>query len=356
MSSSFADRLKAARKLKGYSLQDLAEALNGTLSRQAIHKYEKGEISPDSEKIVMLSIALGVKPEFFFRTTEVELGEIEFRKKTTLPVKEIDRVKEITKDYLTRYLELENILGLDEAYINPIESGDLINSFDDVENAALRLREVWKLGLDPIYNVAELLEDHHIKVVRLDVDEDFDGLQTWVNGNIPVVAYNQAFLEKSDRIRFTLLHELGHLLLEKRLKNLNDKEKEKYCDKFASAMLLPKESLEAELGKFRNRVFIPELGKIKQQYGASMQAIVMRAADLGILNPNFKKEFFTMFSRNGWRKREPIDYDGQEEATRFDQLVFRALAEEQISMSKAAELKNQRLAEFRRKYILPSKM
>ncbi|MEZ4720480.1 MAG: XRE family transcriptional regulator [Flavobacteriales bacterium] len=355
MRSSIAERLKAARKLKGYSLQDLAEALHGTLSRQALHKYEKGEVEPDTEKILMLSIALGVKPEFFYRTSEVALGEIEFRKKTSLPTKEIDRVKEITKDYLTRYLELENIMGIETEFKNPFDE-DRNESYEDATKAAEKLREAWKLGLDPIYNVAELLEDNHIKVVELEVNEDFDGLQTWVNRTIPVVAYNRVYLEKSDRIRFTLLHELCHLLLEKKLKGKTLRDKEKYCDQFASAVLLPEESLKAELGHHRVRVFIPELEKIKQQYGVSMQAIVMRATDLGILNPNFKLEFFKMFSRNGWRKNEPVDYDGQEEATRFDQLVFRALAEDQISMSKAAELKNQRLAEFRRKYILPGSL
>ena len=69
------------------------------------------------------------------------------------------------------------------------------------------------MGKDSIFNVVELLEDKHVKVVKIDADLIFDGMQTWVNGNIPVIAYNSNLEEKSDRIRFTLLHELAHLLL-----------------------------------------------------------------------------------------------------------------------------------------------
>jgi predicted HTH domain antitoxin len=51
-----------------------------------------------------------------------------------------------------------------------------------------------------------------------------------------------------------------------------------------------------------------------------------------------------------WIGEEPIEYLGVEESNRFQQLLYKALLEEKISMSKAAELNNQSLAEFRRGY------
>jgi predicted HTH domain antitoxin len=43
-------------------------------------------------------------------------------------------------------------------------------------------------------------------------------------------------------------------------------------------------------------------------------------------------------------------YQELEESNRFEQLLFRALIENQISMSKAASLANRTLAEFKKEY------
>lgn len=209
----FSERFKSARLMKGFSLQDLADAIDNQLSRQALHRYEKGEVLPDSEKINLLSKALEVSPDYFFRSTKVELDEIEYRKLSRMSKKDASIIKEKTKDYLARYLELEEILGLGVEFDNPLKNFESITSYKQVNEAANQLRENWSLGTGAIFNVVELLEDKNIKVVKLDVDEDFDGLQTFVNDTIPVVAYNIKKTKKPDRIRLTLLHELAHLLL-----------------------------------------------------------------------------------------------------------------------------------------------
>lgn len=213
MKKVFAERFKSARLMKGFSLQDLANEIDGKLSRQALHRYEKGEVIPDNDKINLLSKALDVNPDFFFRSTKVELGEIEYRKLSKMPKKEASIIKEKTKEYLSRYLELEEILGLVVVFENPLESFGVITSYEQVNEAANELRKFWNLGDNAIFNIVELLEEKSIKVVKLDVDEDFDGLQTFVNGNIPVIAYNIKKTNKPDKIRLTLLHELAHLLL-----------------------------------------------------------------------------------------------------------------------------------------------
>lgn len=348
MKEIFAERFKSARLMKGFSLQDLANKIEGKLSRQALHRYEKGEVIPDNEKINLLSKALDVNPDFFFRSTTVELGEIEYRKLSKMPRKEASIIKEKTKEYLSRYLELEEILGLGVEFENPLKNIGIITSYEQVNKAANQLREYWSLGEGAIFNVVELLEDKNIKVVKLDVDEDFDGLQTFVNGTIPVVAYNVKKTNKPDRIRLTLLHELAHLLLT--FGNITLKQKETLCYQFAGAVLLPEKTLKAELGEHRNKLSINELGNIKKQYGISMQAIVMRAKDCGIINEHYTKQFFFLINQMNWRVDEPVEYSGVEGSNRFEQLLFRALIEEQISMSKAASLNNQTLAEFRKKY------
>ena len=350
MNEIFAERFKSARLLNGFSLQELAVALSNRVTRQALHRYEKGEVIPDSEMINLLSDALNVRPDFFFRDTKVVIGEVEYRKLKRMPAKEEAKIIEQTKEYLGRYLELEEIIGIANPFVNPLASRAEITTYEQINDAANYLRKEWNLGTDPIFNVVELLEDKHIKVVKIDADLTFDGLQTKVNGVIPVVAYNVKKIIKPDRIRFTLLHELGHLLL--KFGDVSEKQKETLCNQFAGAMLLPDTAIREELGDNRNRLFIPELGNIKKQYGISMQAIVMRARACNIINDNYTKQFFFMMAHNNWKIDEPIDYEGVEQSNRFDQLLYRALAEEQISMSKAAALKNQKLAEFRNETLM----
>ncbi|MDR3046172.1 MAG: XRE family transcriptional regulator [Bacteroidales bacterium] len=347
MNKLFSERFKSARILNGFSLQDLADALGNKISRQALHKYEKGEVIPDSEMISHLSKALHVPPDFFFRDTKIELGDLEFRKLTKLPIKEQNKIVEHTKDILSRYLELEEILGLETNFKNPLKDFPAISSFDDIEKAVLKVRKSWDLGLDPIYNSIELLEDNHIKVILVKSEDSFDGMQTWLNQTIPVIVINESKLKSADRIRFTVLHELGHLLLP--LGNLPDKIKERYCNQFAAAMLIPKAAIQNELGISRKKLFlVQELGKLKKQYGISIQALMYRCKDLNIISESHLNQLVFIVMHNGWKVVEPVQYTGMEESNRFTQLLFRALAEELISMNKAAVLNNQSLVDFRK--------
>jgi len=351
MNKLFSERFKSARLMNGMSLQDLADKMNNTISKQALHKYEKGLVIPDSEMIGYLCEILKVRPDYFFRENMVELGEIEFRKLKKLPSKDENRIVEIARDYITRYLELEEIIGIATDFKNPLEGMQPVNNFSDAEVAAIKLRETWKLGNDPIFNAIELLEDNNIKVIELDAGDAFDGMQTFVKGNnIPVIAININKVKKDDRKRFTVMHELGHLLLP--IKHLSENEKEKLCHQFAAAVLFPAISLRNELGLTRHRLYVQELGSLKKQYGISIQAIVMRAKDLEIISENYCRQFFFFIKQMGWKVDEPIEYTGIEKSNRFDQLLFRALAEDLISMSKAAALKNMKLADFRSQNLL----
>ncbi|MDI1322262.1 MAG: XRE family transcriptional regulator [Algoriphagus sp.] len=347
----FAERLKSARLMNGLSLQGLADKINNRITKQSLSKYELGKVIPDSEMISILSKALGVCPDYFFSDQVLEFGTIEFRKMENYPAKERTRIVEIAKDELGRYLELELILGIETQFDNPLR-GLPIQSLENVEMAAETLRKAWGLGTDALSNVIELLEDHHVKVLEVDSSEEFDGFSTWVNGDkIPLIVLNKAKLNEAiERKRFTALHELAHLLLD--VNQLPEKEKERLCHAFATAMLIPQETLKKELGGKRSKLSFQELAAIKQQYGISMQAIVYRAKDLQLISENYLKQFYIVFNQLGYRQQEPVDYKGEEHSNRFSQLLFRALAEEFISISKAASLKNQKLAEFRKENLV----
>lgn len=350
--SLFAERFKSARMMNGFSLQDVSDALDGQLSRQALHRYEKGEVVPDIDKIEQISNALNVSSEFFFRNTKIELGTVEYRINAKISQKDESIINETTKEYLSRYLELEEILSIDTVFENPLHNFEQITSYNQVNRAANELRKAWSLGTGAIFNVVELLEDNKIKVVKLDVSEDFEGLQTEViyndNIKIPVVAYNINKSNKPDRIRLTLLHELAHLLL--KFDNVTHAQKEKLCFQFAGAMLLPDSTLKSELGNHRSKLSMNELGNIKKQYGISMQAIAMRAKDCEIINDHYTKQFFFLFKQMNWKIDEPFDYFGIEESNRFEQILFRALIENQIDSKKASSLMNMSEIDFKKKY------
>ncbi|MDR3714776.1 MAG: XRE family transcriptional regulator [Puia sp.] len=351
MDKIFAGRFRSARVLSGLSLQELADKLNNRVSRQALHKYETGVVVPDSEMIALLSETLRVRPDFFFRDATITFGPIEFRKLESLPGKEVDRIIEAVKDRLSRYLELEGLMGISAKFDNVLSDFPQIENGNQAEAAAEELRAKWDLGSGPIFNVLELLESKHIKVIDIKgMHDGFDGMQTWVNGEIPVIAIDRDNLKSCDRLRFTALHELCHLLL--KLNHLAEKDKERYCHRFAGALLLPKTVLNSELGAQRNNLSIQELGGIKRHYGISIQAIVMRAKDLGIITESYRRQFFFYMNQMGWKKVEPAEYIGEEASGRFEQLLFHALAEEVISIGKAAALSNETLSEFREKYSM----
>jgi Zn-dependent peptidase ImmA (M78 family)/DNA-binding XRE family transcriptional regulator len=348
--NQFAERLKSARIMAGLSLQDLAEKLENRVTRQALHKYEKGDFMPDSEMLGLLCEALGVRPDYFFRKTSVELGGIAFRKKQKFPVKDRLSLEERAKDVLSRYLELEEILHVPTNFPSDYKHAP-INSNEAVEKVAIELRKEWSLGNDPIFNLIELLEDNRIKVIEIESSDSFDGLSAWANNHqVPVIVLNSSEIKSLDRKRFTALHELGHLILN--IEHHTEKQKEKYCNYFAAAMLLPEETLVKEVGRNRSKILLQELGAIKKQYGISIQAIAYRMKDLKIISENYFKQFMFFISQSGFKTEEPYEYEGQEQSRRFNQLLFRALGEELISMSKAASLSNQKLAEFREKNLV----
>jgi Zn-dependent peptidase ImmA (M78 family)/DNA-binding XRE family transcriptional regulator len=344
------NRIKSARLLSGLSLRELANDLNGIVSHNAISKYEKGQMLPDSKVLIALSKALNVKTDYFLRPNTVEISKIEFRKKSSLTVRKTNSIKENIKDHIERYLELETYLNVENSFENPIIDV-FIDGPDDIENAVEKLLHKWDLGINALPNVIEILEEKDIKVIEVDADEKFDGLSGWANQDIPVIVINRN--STVERKRFTALHELGHLLLELNNPKFNHQDIERFCHQFAGAMLLPKESLMNELGEKRSSISINELIYIKESYGISIQAIMARAKGLGIIsNDQYVKFRIWVNSNENYKKEIGLgEYKGVEHSSRFKKLIYRATAEEIISMSKAASLSNVKLAQFRDEFL-----
>lgn len=333
-------RIKQAREASGLSQRDLAAACG--LSAMAISKYERGELVPSSQVLGALAEALGVRVEYFFRTRSVELEKLEFRKHAHLPAKQEQRVLADARDQIERWFELEDLLPNEwaEPFSVPAGVPKKIRSGEDIERAALAVRNSWGLGIEPIVDLIEVLEDQGLKVLLSEhaTAAKFDGLAAQANGHTVILVGAD---QPGDRQRFTMAHELGHLIMENRLDAAvfeGEADEEKACHRFAGAFLAPAKPVIAALGKHRSRVELPELYLLKQQWGLSIAAWTFRARDLEIINKSTMGKLWAVLRARGWHEKEPGQPYPQEAPRRFQRLVFRALAEDLIGESKAAEL------------------
>ncbi|MGH8237516.1 MAG: transcriptional regulator, partial [Steroidobacteraceae bacterium] len=108
----------------------------------------------------------------------------------------------------------------------------------------------------------------------------------------------------------------------------------------------PKDSVIKLLGRNRSWLEPRELKLVKEEWGLSMAGLMLRARDLGVVTRDTAGQIWKQFQDNGWDKREPDPQYEREKSRGFEQLVYRALAEDKVSESKAAELLGLSLAEF----------
>jgi len=321
------ERIKQARKANNMSLRNLAELAE--ISAMAISKYERDLDTPSSGVLLRLAQALGVSIDFLFRPQTISVQLQAYRKHAALGVKEQEAIQMQIQEWLERYLEVESFFP-DEGRTVSLPAHK-IQSIDQVEDVALKLREDWNLGLDPIENLTQLLEDQGIKVGLVSGFEHFDA-STFKADGFPVIV-SKAELP-GDRQRFNLGHELGHLILDVE-KGLDP---EAICHRFVGAFLVPAESVRFELGSRRTTLDMNELSLLKHKYGLSMQAWIFRARDLGIITENAAARLFQRFRANGWHRHEPDGALPTERPRRMERLIYRALAEDLISRSRGQEL------------------
>jgi Zn-dependent peptidase ImmA (M78 family)/DNA-binding XRE family transcriptional regulator len=337
------NRLKRAREALGMSLRDLEAAIHHQVSAQAIGKYERDEMMPGSTALLALAKALHVSPEFLLSEREIELTGVDFRKATHAGAKEERAVEASVLDQVERYLELEELLpGVGEAWLAPDDQTFEIHRIEDAEEAAKSLRELWSLGVDPIPIMVELLEDKGVKVIALDLPQSVSGSKAFVcrrdQEDFPVIVVNQH--HNGERQRFTLAHELAHLVL--RFSGLSDPEQEKAADRFAGAFLMAKDMVLRLLGNHRTSISLGELAELKKIFKVSVASLVVRCSQLGILTKAAYGRVWSQIRGLGWNgpaSTEPNPLPA-EVPLRMERMCMRAVSEGAISEAKAAELLN----------------
>lgn len=341
------ERIHRARKATGHPLRTIAEQAG--ISHTTLSKYEHGQQVPGSRQLASLARALGVRTEYLLRPTSVDLGPVEYRS-SRLPARVRDRIHADVLDQLERWHELLDLFPTEVVppFSLPSDLPEAISDLESLEQVANQVRVDWRLGEDPIPDLIDALESQGILVVQTALADDhgFNGLSAAAGEGLarPVIVVDAGW--PGDRQRFTLAHELGHILLRERLSAGLDVEKA--CHRFAGAFLLPGAAVRQALGERRQTLEPQELSLLKTEYGLSMQSCLFRALQAGIIAPSVQQALFREFNKRGWRKREPGPELRRERTVRFRQLVYHALAEDFISESKAAELLNLSVAQFHR--------
>ena len=333
-------RLKLARSAAGLSLRELSARIDNRVTAQAIGKYERDESMPGSGVLIALADALHVSVNYLAGDPGLSLLSVDFRSKRVSARREEDRLSAMVLNMLERYLTIEEILGLSSINWDKPRSAPYPVTTDlrEADRAAIGLRQDWGLGINPIPNMAELMEDRGVKVLFLPMSEDFDGLTAHVHrdgmADLYVLVVDRG--AGGERHRFTIAHEIGHLVLD--VSEGVDEEKAAY--RFAGAFLMPEEVLWKEIGRHRSAIGLAELLRLKRMFGVSVQAITYRCKDLGIISAALMGRMFDRYEELGWRSppyREAFPMAG-ERPGRFERLCFRALAEGAISEAKASEL------------------
>ena len=299
------------------------------MTAQAIGKYERDELMPSSGVLIALATALDVSVEYLTGDPDLVLAT----------VAEQRRVPAGFVDVLERYLALEELLALpsDEWDKLPGAPYPVAGDLAAADLAALSLRAHWGLGRNPIPSMVELLEANGIKVIAFDLGAG-DGLTVHARrgGNrvASVIVVNHGL--SGERRRFTLARELGRLVLAVAA----DAGAEKAAHRFAGAFLMPADALRRAIGSRRTSIAWNELFRLKRIFGVSVQALVRRCRDLGIIDDALFEMLHRDLAGIGWQslpyaEPEPL---APKRPSRFERLCSRAAAENVISDAKAAEL------------------
>lgn len=328
-------RLREARQARGYTAIALAEFLGVT--RSAVSHYERGEQTPRPEIMRKIEDVLDLPPQFFWRIPERErVRKLFFRSMSAATANARMRAEQ-------RYIWLEEIVRYLREYVNfpavnfpcfPNVPKDPVQIWPEfIEELALETRRFWKLGNGAISNVVWLLENNGAIISRTKLNADtLDAFSEWHEFDGAPYMILGADKSISARSRFDAAHELGHIILHRNIdksrigKTSDFKLMEQQANRFAGAFLLPQPA-------FLNDFFSPTLDTfqmLKPKWGISIQMMLHRAQDLGLVKPEQAQRLWANCARRGWRLKEPLDDTLPIEQPRLLSRSFEMLINERV--------------------------
>ena len=129
-----------------------------------------------------------------------------------------------------------------------------------------------------------------------------DACSAWAGGDGATPVIVVAETAAGDRRRFSVAHELGHLVLHQFPQGAT-RVLEQQADAFAEAFLLPEATMREALVP---PITLTTLADLKTRWGVSLQALIRRAHTLDLLTPSQYRSLSAQLGARGWRTQEPI--------------------------------------------------
>jgi Zn-dependent peptidase ImmA (M78 family) len=295
MSRLNSEMIKLARESRGLSqaeLCDMLETAQGTIS-----KIENKLIECSDDVLERISKILNYPISFFFRSDLVFPSSIlYYRRKISVGKKVLSKAE--ARMNIVR-MAVEKLLEQVDVPDNTLPPWD-VDSLGDPELAAKFLRERWRLPKGRIENLTKLLEKNGIVVVHFDFETDkLDGLSYFTENGQPIIFVNRSL--PGDRLRMTVAHELGHLLMHIGQPVPLDRDIEKEAFSFASEFLVPV----AEFRQDLQFVDLKFLANQKRYWMVAMSALVYKCKEQKLITENQAKYLFAQLSAMGYKKAEP---------------------------------------------------
>lgn len=295
-------RIRLARDIYGWTQGELAARAG--ISQQLVSKLENGTLT-QTDRLDELAEATGFARSWFETRLEHDLGGA-----TTVRYRKTSKASKADERMANARLTVAYELALGLGELAPLPRVSLRPVDDaDPDAAAIAVRSQLGLPADgPVRNLTRAAERAGIIVVALrsELGEavrflNHHGVSAWPDPtDRPIVGYSAA--DPGDRQRFTLAHELGHLVLHNGpAPPGRDFEDEAHA--FAGALLMPPTDA-TEV--FAGQVTLRHLAELKSHWGMSIAALIMRAAATGAISDRQKESLFRQLSARGWRRMEPV--------------------------------------------------
>jgi Zn-dependent peptidase ImmA (M78 family) len=301
------------------------------------------------QNLIAAASAFFKLPEDFFLQTETVYGppvsvHAMFRGKSSeVTVKDVDR---ITAELNIRLFQVSKMLENVEISNRYAVPNFDVENFESPKRVAELVRAHWHIPRGPIQNMISCVERAGVIVAMSDfAGASVSGVTFSVPGRPPIVMLNET--HPGDRMRFTLAHELGHLVMHR----FPTPTMEDEANKFASEFLLPQNEIR---DVFRGRKITLELlASLKPEFKASIQSLLMAADAAGFLTDNQKKYLWSQISKRGWRLREPIVIES--EASKLLPAIIKSHVEDiGYSVQDLAKMGALAEDEFRSWYKIPT--
>lgn len=293
--------LRLARQRQGFQQTDAAQQLG--IEQSLLSRMENGLVEVREEVVLRAERVYGLPKSFFFLTDPILGAPVSvhpmWRRKTDVTVREMDT---IVAELNIRLIHLRRLLeGVEFAHSNNVPTLDLEDYVDPEQIAAL-VRAHWRVPSGPMKDLTTLVERAGVLVSHSSLGgTSISGVTFSGPDTPPLIVLNSK--QPADRLRFTLAHELGHLVMHR----FPSPAMEQEANEFAAALLMPADDIRPY---FKGRkIDLALLASLKPEWKVAMQALLMRASSLECLTKNQAQYLWKQISARRLRLREPPELD-----------------------------------------------